>query len=171
MKRMLTIIELRHTDLPEPVVPATRRCGIFARSAQIMLPVISLPSATVSLLFESLNSGVSMISRIVTMDFALLGTSIPIADLPGIGASIRTLVAARRRAISSERLVILLILTPASGTSSYLVTEGPRQILVTSALILKLSRVEISFLAPSCISAMLSVEPSFSARSRQSTGG
>ena len=112
-----------------------------------------------------------MISRIETIDFALLGISIPIAALPGMGASIRTLVAARRSAISSERPVILLILTPASGTSSYLVTEGPRQILVTSALILKLSRVATSFFAPICISVMLSVEPSLSTRLRSSIDG
>ena len=91
--------------------------------------------------------------RIETMDFALLGTSMPMADLPGMGASILTLSAARRRAISSARDVILLILTPASGTSSYLVTEGPLLILVTVAFILKLSRVAISLLAPLIISS------------------
>ena len=87
------------------------------------------------------------------MDFALLGTSMPMADLPGMGASILTLSAARRRAISSARDVILLILMPASGTSSYLVTEGPLLILVTVAFILKLSRVAISLLAPLIISS------------------
>ena len=50
---MLIIIALRHTDLPEPVVPATSRWGILARSAVIMLPVISLPRATLSLLLRA----------------------------------------------------------------------------------------------------------------------
>ena len=35
-------------DLPAPVVPATSRCGIFARSAPIARPATSLPSQTVS---------------------------------------------------------------------------------------------------------------------------
>ncbi len=41
-------IALMPTDLPEPVVPATSRCGIFARSATIGLPAMSLPSASVT---------------------------------------------------------------------------------------------------------------------------
>ena len=48
----------------------------------------------------------------VTIELFLLGTSIPTAALLGIGASILTSVEARPRAISSARLVILLILTP-----------------------------------------------------------
>jgi len=36
------------TDLPEPVVPAISKCGIFARSATTGCPAISLPSANVS---------------------------------------------------------------------------------------------------------------------------
>ncbi len=41
------IIAFIATDLPEPVVPATSRCGILARSATMDLPVMSLPSASV----------------------------------------------------------------------------------------------------------------------------
>ena len=37
-----------HPDLPEPVVPAIRMCGIRARSAQTALPEMSLPSQTAS---------------------------------------------------------------------------------------------------------------------------
>ena len=36
------------SDFPEPVVPATSACGIFARSDTIGRPLISLPSAMVS---------------------------------------------------------------------------------------------------------------------------
>ena len=36
---------LTPTDLPEPVVPATSRCGMRARSATIGSPPIDLPSA------------------------------------------------------------------------------------------------------------------------------
>ena len=58
----------------------------------------------------------------------LFGISTPTAALPGIGASILTPVDAKLSAISSERVVILLILTPEAGCSSYLVTAGPRLI-------------------------------------------
>ena len=36
------------TDLPEPVVPATSRCGMRARSATTGWPPMSLPSASAS---------------------------------------------------------------------------------------------------------------------------
>ena len=48
------IIALTATDLPEPVVPATSRCGMRARSAITGLPAMSLPSASVSGLGVSL---------------------------------------------------------------------------------------------------------------------
>ena len=40
-------------DLPEPVVPAMRMCGIRARSVQTALPAMSLPSQTASGLAEA----------------------------------------------------------------------------------------------------------------------
>jgi len=54
-------------------------------------------------------------SRILTIPVFLFGTSIPIAALFGIGASILTPLAAKLSAISSAREVILLILTPGAG--------------------------------------------------------
>ena len=39
---------LMPTDLPDPVVPATRQCGIFARSATTGFPTMSLPRPIVS---------------------------------------------------------------------------------------------------------------------------
>ncbi len=39
------MIVLRQTDLPAPVAPATRRCGILQRSPNTGRPVMSLPSA------------------------------------------------------------------------------------------------------------------------------
>ena len=115
---MLTISELMHTDLPEPVEPAIRVCGILARSAMVTLPAMSRPRATASGLLACWNSGESMISRIETVLTTLLGTSMPTAGLLGMGASMRTPEAARFKAMSSARLVILLILTPADGCSS-----------------------------------------------------
>jgi len=87
----------------------------LARSVVTISPLISLPSTQVNLLLAFLNSSLSISSRIETIDTTLLGTSIPTAALPGIGASILTPLAARLRAISSARLVILLILTPGAG--------------------------------------------------------
>ena len=109
--------------------------------------MISLPSTQVSLLLPFLNWSESISSRIETMFTTLFGISIPTAALPGTGASILTPSAARFRAMSSERFVILLILTPGAGDSSYLVTDGPRHIFTISAFTPKLSKVKISFLA------------------------
>jgi hypothetical protein len=44
----LIMIALMPTDLPDPVVPAINRCGIFCRSATIGLPAMSLPRAIVN---------------------------------------------------------------------------------------------------------------------------
>ena len=71
----------------------------------------------------------------------------PTAALFGIGASIRTPAVARLRAISSARLVILLILTPALGCNSYRVTVGPRLTSTTRVSTPKLLRVSTSFSA------------------------
>ena len=49
--RILMISVLIHTDLPEPVAPAMRRCGILAISATTVLPAISFPTAKESLDF------------------------------------------------------------------------------------------------------------------------
>ena len=48
LKRIDKIIALIPTDLPAPVVPATKQWGIFTKSATIGLPEMSLPKAKVS---------------------------------------------------------------------------------------------------------------------------
>ena len=53
-----------------------------------------------------------------TMSFSLFGISIPTACLPGIGASILMLSAAKFNAISSAKFAILLTLTPSAGFNS-----------------------------------------------------
>jgi len=53
-----------------------------------------------------------------TLDIFRFGTSIPTADLPGIGASIRMPGAARLSWRSSVREIILLIFTPVPGDNS-----------------------------------------------------
>jgi hypothetical protein len=65
-----------------------------------------------------------------TISGLLFGTSIPIVPLPGIGAIILIPKAARLRAISSSRFLILEILTPATGTISYKVTVEPTLALI-----------------------------------------
>src|ERR1019366_8740033 len=77
------------TDLPEPVAPAMRACGDFAKLAKRALPVISLPSDIMSGLSELWNSCDPRRVARPTVVFAVFGTSIPTRDLPGIGASIR----------------------------------------------------------------------------------
>lgn len=99
-----------HTDLPLPVAPATSKCGSLLSSAVIGSPEISLPNATSNLLvvdFISFNTSFN-----VTIEICSFGTSIPTADLPGIGASILISLAARLRAISLLKFTILFTLTP-----------------------------------------------------------
>lgn len=71
-------------------------CGIDCKSHNIVLP-----TATVNLDLGSLNSLVDMISPRNTGFVSLFGTSIPIADLPGIDASVRISVATIASLISS----------------------------------------------------------------------
>ena len=66
----------------------------------------------------------------------LLGTSIPIVPLPGIGAMIRIPNAESDKAISSSKFFIFEILTPASGMISYKVTVGPIVALILAIPIL-----------------------------------
>ncbi|OQA13431.1 MAG: hypothetical protein BWY62_01348 [Firmicutes bacterium ADurb.Bin356] len=125
------------TLLPEPVAPAIKRCGIFDKSATIILPAISLPSASVTGDFAFINSLLSTMSRSTTVAVSLLGISIPTADLPGIGASIRTRGAASASAISSASAVMRFTRTPGAGASSYLVITGPTLIFTIRAETLK----------------------------------
>jgi len=63
------------------------------------------------------------------------------AALPGIGASMRTPEAASLSAISSAKFTTELTLTPGAGSSSNLVTEGPRVTATTLARTRKSSSV------------------------------
>ena len=85
-----------------------------------------MPTANAIFDFILANASDSSNSLNVTAVLSLLGTSIPTAALPGIGASILISAAARLSFISSARLTILLTLTPCSGWISYLVTDGPQ---------------------------------------------
>ncbi len=84
------------------------------------------------------------------MTFSLLGTSMPTAAFPGMGASIRISAAARFNLISSARFTILLTFTPISGCISYRVTLGPQLTSVMVTLTPKFFRVCCNFRAVSC---------------------
>ena len=87
-----TSIELTKLDLPEPVAPATSRCGIFARLALTKWPSMSLPSPMHQRVRARLRAApLRSTSPSRTISRSVLGTSMPTADLPGIGASSRTL--------------------------------------------------------------------------------
>src|SRR3989344_8774153 len=80
------IIECMVTDFPEPVVPATKQWGIFARFPKTARPEIARPSAIVRGLEEFWNfSSARRVAR-PTRDFVLFGISIPTKDFPGMGA-------------------------------------------------------------------------------------
>ena len=134
-------MELMQTDLPLPVAPAMRTWGILAISPTATPPVMSLPRAMVRGLEAFWKAGESSISRMLTIETTLLGTSMPMAGLPGMGASMRTPLAERFRAMSSASPVTLLIFPPAAGWSSYRVTAGPLETSMMRAWTPKLFRV------------------------------
>ena len=137
------IIEFTHTDFPEPVEPAIKRCGVFAKSNNCASPVISFPKTTGIAIFLYAAVSVSISSLKLTIARSLFGTSIPTALFPGIGATIRTLEAASRKAILSCNATILLSFTPGAGKISNIVITGPFLIPVTSASIL--NSLKVSF--------------------------
>ncbi len=168
--KRLVIIELIQTLLPEPVAPAINRCGIAARSTTTGFPAMSFPRATVILEALFLKRLLSIISLRDTGTVSLLGSSSPMADFPGMGASILTEVAAMLRAMSSERASILLTFTPGLGCSSYRVMEGPTLTCTTFASTPKVLRVSSNFLALDRSSLRLP-DFLFSYSSRRLTGG
>jgi hypothetical protein len=62
LKSSEQIMALTLTLLPEPVVPATRRCGILARSKTIGVPTMSLPRTIASFDLFRANASLAMIS-------------------------------------------------------------------------------------------------------------
>ena len=109
---------LSPTDFPCPVAPAISKCGIRARSAIKVSLAMVLPITMGSSMGRFMNFSVENIVLRCTVSRFLLGTSMPMVPLPGMGAMMRMPRAARLRAMSSSRLLILEILMPASGTIS-----------------------------------------------------
>ena len=74
-----------------------------------------------------------MTSRRRTIAALVLGISTPITDLPGMGASMRMVGAARHMARSWARFTMELLLTPGAGCTSNWVMTGPQFTPTTSA--------------------------------------
>ena len=72
------------TDLPEPVVPAIKRCGMEVKSPIIGIPEILLPKAIGSLTSFFWNFSYEIISLRETLSLVSFGISIPTVFLPGI---------------------------------------------------------------------------------------
>ena len=84
------IIELMKLDFPDPVAPATSRCGILARLAITKPPSTSLPSPIVSGCAVLVAAPERSTSPSETISRSRFGISMPIALLPGIGERICT---------------------------------------------------------------------------------
>ena len=135
---------LMHTDFPEPVAPAMRRCGILVRSSTTSSPSRLRPSTTGSTRAMRRNSALSMRSRTCTSRGVGLGTSIPIAAFPGIGATMRSDCARIASAKSSASEETRPTFTPRPGSSSNRVTTGPTVLLMICAPTRNVSSVATS---------------------------
>ena len=105
------------TDLPDPVVPATSRWGMRARSATTGLPPISLPSARARLVSVFSKLALASSSRSSTVSRSPLGSSMPMTLRPGIVAA-RTEIALIERAMSSASPITREVRVPGCGSSS-----------------------------------------------------
>ena len=77
------MIVLMQTDLPLPVVPAIRQCGMAARSVISGSPLASFPNSRGMVIF-CIASGASCISSLNrTFSFCAFGTSMPTVFFPG----------------------------------------------------------------------------------------
>ena len=86
----LVIMEFTKLDLPDPVDPATSRWGILARLASTKPPPTSLPTPMVIGCVLFVAAPERSTSPSVTISRSLLGISMPIALLPGMGERMRT---------------------------------------------------------------------------------
>ena len=105
------------TDLPEPVVPATSRWGMRARSAMIASPPIFLPRQSASFCLVSAKAGEARSSRRYTVSRLAFGNSMPMALRPWTTAT-RAEMADIERAMSSASEMTRLDLVPGAGSSS-----------------------------------------------------
>jgi len=131
--RMLAMIELMHTLLPEPVVPAISMCGMDVRSAIRAAPDTSLPRNSGRPIFSALGPATAISSFSRTISLSRFGTSMPMVFLPGSGATTRTDGAFSARAMSLARAATCDTLLPGASCSSNIVMTGPVSISTTRA--------------------------------------
>ena len=143
----LVMIEFMQTLFPEPVAPATSRCGILSSSATTGFPDTSFPRAKASGDSLLTNSFEAIISLKWTVSRLLFGISTPTTSFPGTGASILTERALSASARSSSSDIILDTFIPSSGLNSNRVTTGPGMIRFTSPVTLKLASLSTSSFA------------------------
>ena len=110
------------TDFPEPVVPATRRCGARARSKTFTSPVTSRPIAMGRAAALSRNASLSTSSRADTVERCRFATSRPTQSSSREDI---TLPVFKATEMSSVRLRMADTLTPFAGNVLYRVTVGP----------------------------------------------
>ena len=77
-----------------------------------------LPKAMGRAASEFWNLSLAISVRMLTTSGLELGTSMPIVPFPGIGAMMRMPRAAKLKAMSSSRFLILLMRMPGAGTIS-----------------------------------------------------
>lgn len=108
---------LTQTDLPDPVAPATSKCGMLSSDLITIDPSIAFPrERLVSFFFIlSAKSAELKISPSLTIVGFGFGICIPTASVPGIGAIILIDFTLRDEAISFLSHSIVDILMPASG--------------------------------------------------------
>ena len=109
------------TLLPEPVLPAINKCGIFPKSSTTGRPETSNPKANPNFDFVFCILAEAKTDFSGTISGVIFGTSIPTKDLPGIGASIRTVPVgvASANAISFASDVILVSFVPKAISNAY----------------------------------------------------
>ena len=167
----LSNIAFRPTDFPDPVVPATSKWGILARSTTTGFPAISWPKAIERGELEFRKVSEDKISVNWTIFLLELGISIPTTDFPGITSTTLTLVTARDLAISWAMFVILLAFVPGAGWISNLVTTGPGITETTFASTPNSCNLISSLSATSSNCSFVREEPSSSTLSRRSVEG
>jgi hypothetical protein len=133
-----------HTDLPAPVAPAMRMCGVLAMLAQTKPPSMSLPSATSIGWWSFTATLLRRMSPRLTFSRSVLGISMPTADLPGIGLMMRTSGDFTAYAMLRLSWMIRSTFTAGPSSTSYRVTVGPRVKPVTAASTWKSSSTLVS---------------------------
>ena len=149
---------LMQTLLPDPVAPATSKCGMRVRSPTTGLPPTSMPMPIGRRARANCVDAIRSPSLTVATD--VFGTSMPTIGRPGTGASTRSVGAPRRSARSFWRWTMRFTATPGAGSRPNWVIAGPCCTSTTRAWMLKVSRVSSMIFARALSSAGENEPPS-----------